>query len=133
MPAVLNLTWRADKPAESETEPPAGTWHAIYRGDSYELTIRLWEDTAKTVPHNPVGTLSAQIRTERLEEGDAAATPDGEGIVDVVDNVVTMTFPADVTRDLADRGFYDLQEAIDDTTVVTWLTGKTVVWGDVTA
>jgi hypothetical protein len=131
MPALLDLTW---KPSASEPELPTTGYPykapAIYRGDSYSITLTLTEDAA---PYEPEGDLYAQIRTARLGVGSAA--PDDpllEFEVTVTVNEVVISLTSDQTIDVPDSCYWDLQERLDADTARTWFTGKVKGWGDIT-
>lgn len=76
-----------------------------YRGDTLAFMLRLWDDTAKTVPSDLTGsTVLAQVRS----------VPDSEEIIatfttDVDANEITLTLLPAVTELLPEDAAYDVQ------------------------
>jgi hypothetical protein len=134
LPALFDLTW---KPSAESSELPEDQYPylgpAVYRGDGYTITLTLLtEDGATPTEYIPEGTLSAQVRSARINP---SATP-GDALldfgVDVVDNVVTLTLTGEQTATLPVSAYWDVQESFDDGEPVTWFTGKIKSWGDIT-
>lgn len=134
MPILYDLTWR---PTAAVPDLPTGqsVGPAIYRGDDFDLTFRLWTDEDGTVPYEPEGTLSAQLRRSRLKANETPADPLLSFAVDVAGddgNEVTVALTAVETPGCPDHAYWDLQEELDDGTITTWFTGKADAWGDLT-
>lgn len=130
MPALFDLNW---KPSAAEPDLPTTGYpyrgHAVYRNDTYTITITL---TDGVDPYEPEGTLAAQVRPARLAANATAGDPLAEFDVDVAVNVVTLTLDREQAASLPDAWYWDLQEVFDDDTARTWFTGKGKAWGDVT-
>lgn len=97
----------------------------IYRGDTFVVQIRLWEDAAHTIPADLSGaTLKAEIRSAT----DATSILDAFGLA-VSTNVVTLTLTPAQAEILPARSVYDLE--------VDWLADRsnvqTVLRGAITA
>lgn len=136
MPTLLDLTF---KPSASQSTLPTGVYPhlgpAVYRNDSYSVTVRLWSDEAGTVPYEPEGTMAAQIRPARLAAGATPGDPLADFTVDVAGaggNEVTMSLIRSQAAALPDAWYWDLQEEFTDDLAVTWFTGKGKAWGDIT-
>lgn len=136
MPTLLDLTY---KPSTAQPTLPTGTYphlgNAVYRNDSYSITVRLWSDEAGTVPYVPEGTMAAQIRPARLAAGATPGDPLADFTVNVAGaggNEVTLSLIRSQAASLPDGWYWDLQEEFDVDLAVTWFTGKGKAWGDVT-
>lgn len=136
MYALVHLDW---KPTATSTTPPTGRAEAIYRGGTYTLVLRLWEDEAKTAPRtSPVGaTYAAQIRTKRLGDIADPGDPLAEFVIDDsgAPAELVLSLAADVTLELDTKPdvtyFWDLDQ--DAGGIITPLfAGKVRVLDDVT-
>lgn len=106
-----------------------GTYNlALYRGDTYSWTIKVWQDAAHTVPTDLTGaTAKAEIR-------------DRTGGTTIVPLTCTLTPPNTIVMKLATAqwtgmppaGVWDLQITYADGTVTTVLAGSVTVTPDVT-
>lgn len=133
MPQLLDLVWRPSATSETlptDVFPRQGP--AVYRDDSYSLTVRLWSDEEGTVPYEPEGTMSGQIRPARLTAGATPGDPLADWTVDVASNIITLSLVRAQSAALPDGWVWDLTEVFDDDLAVTWFTGKGKAWGDVT-
>lgn len=133
MPALLDLNW---KPSADESTLPTGVYPgrapAVYRNDTYSITLRLWNDEEGTDPYTPEGTLTAEIRPARLAAGATVADPIVEFDVEVDGNEVSLTLTRAQAAIVPDAAYWDLQEVLAGDVARTWFTGKVKGWGDVT-
>lgn len=133
MPTLIDLVWKPS--AATPTLPDNVYPHlapAIYRGDPYTILLRLMNGDD---PYEPEGDLFAQIRSARLNANADPGDPLAEFEVTIggVDgNEVTIHLTPEQTATLPDAGFWDIQEFDGDEPLVTWFTGKTKAWGDIT-
>jgi len=101
---------------------------ALYRGDTYRWTFRLWADAGKTQPVDLTGaTVSSEIRdrTGGTMIAVIGCTLGGPGeILAELDPAAFATIPA--------TGVWDLQVTFPDGTVRSMLAGKVTTTGDVT-
>lgn len=101
-----------------------------YRGDTLVLQVRLWEDTARTVPSDLTAALvAAQVRAfpDALVELVAFA-------VDVAGNEITLRLTGDQTQVLPPVSSYDCEVDWygDQSRVQTVMAGKIGIVQDVT-
>jgi hypothetical protein len=101
-----------------------------YRGDSLALQIKLWTDTAKTVPAD----LSEAIVTAQVRETPDDATIIASFDVEVTGNVINANLSPKSSRDLLAKNFWDLQVDWfgDDSSVQTVVGGGLIAAPDVT-
>lgn len=128
MYGVLDLTW---KPSANSTAPAAGQSSALVRGDTYAHVIEFWNDAEQTDPLTIDGTVTAQLRAQRLSATATVDAPLAEFTVGVVDNAVTVTLAADDTLELPSSCFWDLQQDVAGV-ITTLLAGRVKVLDDVT-
>lgn len=101
---------------------------ALYRGDSYEMRVRLWSDSAATIPVDLTGaTVAVEIRDK------TAGTRVVElGVLVTLPNIINVSMTPDMYVTCPAKGVYDLQVTFADGQVNTPLAGKITVTGDVT-
>ena len=98
---------------------------AIYRGDSYTWTFRVWADEAHT---EAVDLTGVQARAE-------VCVGTGQHVLEAVitlPNVITVTLDAGVSAGLTGSGRWDLQLRYSEDVVYTLVAGGVSVASDVT-
>jgi hypothetical protein len=105
-----------------------GTFNlAIYQGDTYEWTFRIWQDPAKTMPYDLTGaTVESQIRDKPEGAESVTLTCDL-----TLPNIVTVSLDA-ASSALVRSGVWDLQVTFDTGWVSTFVRGSVTVTPDVT-
>lgn len=100
----------------------------LYRGDSYEVRVRLWSDDAGTVAVDLTGaTVAAQIRNKT-----AGTTIVDLGVLVTLPNIVNISMTPDMYATCPAKGVWDMQVTFSDGQVNTPVAGKVAVTGDVT-
>jgi hypothetical protein len=98
---------------------------AIYRGDSYTWTFRVWEDPEHTVAVDLTGV---EARAEvRVGTGQYVL----EAVI-TLPNVIEVTLDAGVSAQLTGSGKWDLQLRYSEDVVYTLVAGGVTVASDVT-
>ena len=98
---------------------------AIYRGDSYTWTFRVWEDEGHT---NAVDLTGEEARAE-------VCVGTGRHVLEceiTLPNVITVTLDAGVSAGLTGSGRWDLQLRYSEDVVYTLVAGGVSVASDVT-
>ena len=98
---------------------------AIYRGDSYTWTFRVWDDPEHTVAVDLTGV---EARAE-------VCVGTGQHVLEAVitlPNVITVTLDAGVSAGLTGSGRWDLQLRYSEDVVYTLVAGGVSVASDVT-
>ena len=98
---------------------------AIYQGDSYTWTFRVWDDEAHTTPVDLAGVaVAAEVR---VSTGQHALDCDV-----TLPNVITVTLDAGTSDKLTGSGRWDLQLRYSEDVVYTLVAGGVSVSSDVT-
>lgn len=108
--------------------PPQAYDLSVYRGDTFRLQFRLWNDVAKTQPTDLTGvTAAAEVRDS------STTTPVGTFTTGIAANVVTVSATATQTRQLPDLAMWDLQLTWGSGDIQTIVRGVVRAVGDITA
>ncbi len=108
-----------------------GYWPVeFYKGDSSAWRVVIWLDTHRTYPYDLAGI---QAKAEIREKSGALRLWSLTCVV-TLPNIIDITLPASVSRDLPDEGVWDLQltDMNNSERVVTILRGPVTVIPDVT-
>lgn len=100
----------------------------LYRGDSYAWRINLWEDVARTIPHDLADVIvAAEIRDR----------PSGTKVVALScaitePNTIDLVMDPEMFENCPDNGGWDLQLTYGTGQVKTPISGSVTVLGDYT-
>lgn len=102
---------------------------ALYRGDTGRWQFKLWQDAAKTQPVDLTGVVVlVQIR-DKASGGSFMQWVD-TGVVPP--NIINMTLTPEQSRNLPNKGVWDMELDYPSGDVVTVLKGAVAVTNDVT-
>jgi hypothetical protein len=102
---------------------------SLYRGDTWRVQFRLWEDAERTDPADLTGvTALAEIRDKSAGLKITPIT-----LVITLPNVITASLSPDETAHLPMSGVWDLQLTLGNGDIQTILAGLVSVTSDVTA